>query len=201
MKNLFLKPVSAALGSDTTNQPPRKVMIVLDALDECEREEDIRLIIRLLSRDHTSESFSKIRLFVTSRPELPIRLGFAAVSGTYKDLILHDIPTDVIKKDIATFLQDEFTQIKNDYNLISPQRPIGSDWPDASVIATLADMASSLFIFAATTCRFVAETRIGNPVRQLKKVLQHSTKSQESKFDFTYLPVLDQMVSGLSRVE
>ena len=200
-ETLFLKPVSAALAKDTTNQPPRKVMIVIDALDECERDEDIRLIIRLLSRDHTSESVSKFRLFVTSRPDLPMRLGFAAVSGTYKDLILQNIPTDVIKKDIAAFLQDEFTQIKTDYNSISPHRPLDSDWPDVSVIAALADMSSPLFIFAATTCRFVAETRIGNPARQLEKVLQQSTKSQESKLDFTYLPVLDQMVTGLSRTE
>lgn len=48
---------------------------MIDALDECERDDDIRLIIYLLSRAKTLSSV-RVRVFVTSRPNLPIRPGF-----------------------------------------------------------------------------------------------------------------------------
>lgn len=50
-------------------------MLVIDALDECERDDDIRLIIYLLSQAKTLSSV-RIRAFVTSRPDLPVCLGF-----------------------------------------------------------------------------------------------------------------------------
>ncbi|KAH7265754.1 hypothetical protein B0J15DRAFT_534068 [Fusarium solani] len=54
---------------------PSSVVIVIDALDECERDADIRLLINVLS--------PRLRVFLTSRPELPICLGFSEVHGTY----------------------------------------------------------------------------------------------------------------------
>lgn len=59
-------------------------------------------------------------------------------------------------------------------------------------------MATPLFIFAATICRFIADERIGTPDEQLEEVLQYQTKSQESQLDATYLPVLNRMVKGLA---
>ncbi|KAL2363855.1 hypothetical protein RJZ56_003220 [Blastomyces dermatitidis] len=51
------------------------LVIVIDALDECEREQDIKAILHHLARTKTIQSIN-LRIFVTSRPELPIRLGF-----------------------------------------------------------------------------------------------------------------------------
>ncbi|KAJ3557562.1 hypothetical protein NPX13_g9901 [Xylaria arbuscula] len=62
-------------------------------------------------------------------------------------------------------------------------------------------MAIPLFIFAATTCRFLADRRTGTPDIKLQRILEYQTKSQESKLDATYLPVLDQLVIGLSNSE
>jgi hypothetical protein len=62
-------------------------------------------------------------------------------------------------------------------------------------------MAAPLFIFAATVCRFLADRKGGNPDKKLKKVLEHQTKSQESKLDNTYLPVLEQLLVDLSSSE
>jgi hypothetical protein len=59
-------------------------------------------------------------------------------------------------------------------------------------------MSVPLFIFAATICRFLADRKCGNPDTQLKKVLDYQTRSQESKLDATYLPVLNQQLVGLS---
>ena len=62
-------------------------------------------------------------------------------------------------------------------------------------------MAIPLFIFAATTCRFLADYNSGDPGSKLQDVLTQGTKAQESKFDGTYLPVLNQMLARLSQRE
>ena len=61
-----------------TRQASPKILgliIVIDALDECEREEDIQVILQLLTQTRGLGPVL-LRIFVTSRPELPIRLGF-----------------------------------------------------------------------------------------------------------------------------
>jgi len=62
-------------------------------------------------------------------------------------------------------------------------------------------MAIPLFIFAATVCRFIKDRKCGPPEEQLAKVLQYQTRSQESKLDATYLPVLNQLLVGLTASE
>jgi hypothetical protein len=62
-------------------------------------------------------------------------------------------------------------------------------------------MAIPLFIFAATVCRFVRDQRCGDPEEQLAKILKDRTRSQGSKLDATYLPVLSQLLVGLSASE
>jgi hypothetical protein len=59
-------------------------------------------------------------------------------------------------------------------------------------------MAIPLFIFAATVCRFLADHKAGLPNEKLQTVLKNKSRSREYKLDQTYLPVLDQMVAGLS---
>jgi hypothetical protein len=70
------------------------MVIVINALDECESEEnkdDIRAVLQLLPRVQTLRSI-RLRFFLTSRPELPIRLGFKDITGNHQDLDLHEIP-------------------------------------------------------------------------------------------------------------
>lgn len=49
--------------------------IVIDALDECEHDNDIKLVIYLFSQMGVLP-FARFRIFITSRPDLPVRLGF-----------------------------------------------------------------------------------------------------------------------------
>ncbi|RYP64171.1 hypothetical protein DL770_009236 [Monosporascus sp. CRB-9-2] len=135
------------------------LIIVVDALDECERDEDVRLIIDLFSRANALR-FPRLRVFVTSRPELPIRLGFSAVKGTYQDLVLHELPEPVIEHDLSAYFKYELAKIKDDYNHSVPQdRQLPAIWPEQSEIHILVKMAVPLFIFAATTCRFLADRK------------------------------------------
>ena len=96
---------------------------MIDVLDECEREEDIRAILRLLEQTKDIKPAS-LRIFVTSRPELPIRLGFKQMSdGTYRDLILHKVARKTIERDITLFLDDELVKIRE-------QRSPDTSWPE-----------------------------------------------------------------------
>ncbi len=75
---------------------------MIDALDECDRE-DIREILRLLAQAREIRPIS-LRSFATSRPEFPIRLGFKQMpDGTYQDLILYEVVTETIARDIRSY--------------------------------------------------------------------------------------------------
>uniref|UniRef100_A0A8H7NM14 Mitochondrial division protein 1 n=1 Tax=Bionectria ochroleuca TaxID=29856 RepID=A0A8H7NM14_BIOOC len=193
---LIIQPFSKL--PDRNGEP---IVLVVDALDECENDDDIRTMIEIFS---TAKEMQNLRLktFFTSRPELPIRLGFHAIKGRYQDLILHDIPLSIIEHDLQVFLQYKTSDIRDDYNATVPKdRQLTQDWPGELKITSLVHMAVPLFIFAATTCRFLADRKCGSPSNQLETVLQYQTKSQESKLDATYLPVLEHQLFGLSNRE
>ena len=161
------------------------LIIVIDALDECERKEDIQVILRLLARTKNLSPVP-LRIFVTSRPDLPIRLGFKQISnGTYQDLILHNIPKETIEHDIAIFLEHEL-------RVLSEERRLPSDWPSKEQIQALVEMAIPLFIFASTACRYIGDQR-DNPQKRLEIFLQYQTANQASRLDKTYLPVLNHL--------
>ncbi|KAL7952087.1 WD40-repeat-containing domain protein [Trichoderma barbatum] len=176
------------------------IMVVADALDECDAIEHVRLVIHLLSQ---AKHFKSVRLkfFVTSRPELAIRLGFEDISGQYEDLILHRIPKVIIEHDIALFLKHELSVIRQDYNKsVSSSRQLPLSWPGKENFQKLVSMSVPLFIFAATACRFVQDRRIGGPKEQLAKILEHQT-GHTSSLNATYLPIVDGLFSGLSDSE
>ncbi|KAH6883823.1 hypothetical protein B0T10DRAFT_445692, partial [Thelonectria olida] len=188
---LILKPLSSI---PQTSRNASSLVIVVDALDECEQDADVRLLINLFSSAQSKLHW--LRIFVTSRPELPIRLGFSAIKGTYQDLILHMIPAPIIEHDIWTFLYLELGRIRDDFNMsAAEERRLPSDWPGEFILQRLVRTASPLFIFAATTCRFIDDRRCGDPETQLEEVLDQATHG--SKLDMTYLPVLKQQLAGV----
>ncbi|KAL9564102.1 hypothetical protein ACKAV7_011752 [Fusarium commune] len=96
---LIREPLSKTVETAAT---PTSLVIVIDALDECERDADIRLLINVLSQ--TKLPRPRVRFFLTSRPELPIRLRFGEVKGAYQDLIVHEMSAQIVKHDISAFL-------------------------------------------------------------------------------------------------
>lgn len=160
-------------------------MIVVDALDECEHENEIQTILRLSTR---VQEFKHpcLQFFITSRPELPIRLGFQIIG--HHDLILHEVPEHIIEHDISMFLESKLNAIKHEQSL-------PPDWPGDTSYQTLVTMSVPLFIFAATICRLLADHNL-DPGQCLTEILKYP--NQESKLGRTYLPVLDRLVSRYS---
>ncbi|CAG1992151.1 unnamed protein product [Fusarium graminearum] len=174
----------------------RFVTIVIDALDECESEPDIRLIVSLFSTTKTILC-PRPRVLITSRPDLPVRLGFRDVKGFYQDLILHDISAAIIKQDISTFFYHKMKLIRDDWNAsVEAKRKLPQDWPGSECIRSLTNKAVPLFIFAATACRFISERQLGSPEKQLHRFLEYQIEGTAAHLDFTYRPVLAQLFSS-----
>ncbi|KAF7712143.1 Uncharacterized protein PECH_004203, partial [Penicillium ucsense] len=181
-EKLLLQPL---LALDQLGREPQTAVIVVDALDECEHDQDVRNIIRLLSLLQKAKSV-RLRIFLTSRPELPISLGFSEIAGDgYQDLALHEIPEEVTEHDIHLFLQDRFAKIKHDRN-------ISHDWPGDDVIQKLVTMSVPLFISAATVCRYIENAK-WEPKLRLAELLTDQAK-YVSKMDKTYMPILTRLL-------
>ena len=183
LKDQFEKLIFLPL-SEVANLPTLVLLIVIDALDECERDSDIRAILRLLSRTRDLKPVS-LRVLVTSRPELHIRLGFKQMpDGTYEDLILQEVARQTIQHDIRAYFEHTLGEIQQ-------QRSLPLNWPSQDQIDALVKQAIPLFIFAATACRYIGDRR-DNPKKRLEIILRHQ-KVKASKFDATYLPILNQL--------
>ncbi|KAJ5991396.1 WD40 repeat-like protein [Penicillium canescens] len=181
-EKLLLRPL---LGFDQRDQLPENTVIVIDALDECEHDQDVQNIIRLLPRLQEVKSLC-LRVFLTSRPELPISLGFSEIgNGVYQDLALHEIPEEVTEHDIELFLRHRFTKIQHD-------RKVPQDWPGDDIIQELARVSVPLFISAATVCRYIENPK-WEPKFRLAELLNNQAK-YVSKMDKTYLPILTRLL-------
>lgn len=178
---LLLEPL---LSLDQNELTP--IVIVIDALDECGNPVDIRTILQILPDVQKCKS-RHIRIFVTSRPELPLRAVFER-SNNHRSLVLHELSRTVVGEDIRVFLKDEFSRIR-------ASRQVSGEWPGDDVLETLARRAVPLFISASTICRFV-DHPVLLPEDRLLTLLEDPAANSGSQMDKTYLPVLKQLFSG-----
>ncbi|KAJ5493959.1 hypothetical protein N7463_010046 [Penicillium fimorum] len=165
-------------------------VIVIDALDECDLD-DIGVVLRLLPQIQKSTSVH-LRFLLTSRPELPIRLGFNEITDDHQDLVLHEIAKPVIDHDISLYLEDQLLRLKQKHSL-------PADWPGNAATRELVDRAVPLFIAAVTLCRFIGDTK-WNPQKRLEAILKDQS-TYASKMDRTYIPVLKQLLTGQDETE
>ena len=87
-------------------------ILVVDALDECEGENDSRAILQLFTEARSLAGI-QLRVLVTSRPETPIRLGFKTMPAmVHYDLALHDVCRTTIIHDLSIFFKDELGKIR-----------------------------------------------------------------------------------------
>ena len=196
IKEQFEKLVLQPLTEATPNPPnPKKTLVVVvDALDECDPEEDATTIIGFLPRTKQLSSVL-LKFFVTSRPEFPIVLEFDKIRGSYRDLALHKVDEHTIEHDISMFFESELAKIRNDYNRLAPKNwKLSADWPGRTKLQTLVKRAVPLFIFAKTVCRFIADRGLGDPDEQLNKILEYQAIGQDFQLHATYLPVLNRML-------
>jgi hypothetical protein len=157
------------------------LLLVIDALDECEDERDIQVILQLLTAADKLTTI-QLRVLVTSRPETPIRLGFRKMAGIlHQDLVLNDVPREIIDHDIAIYFRKELAAIE-----LSERN-----------IKRLVEKAGGLFIWAATACRFIKTgKRIVGARVSLILNSGKGIRNPEEELDQIYTKILSDSMSG-----
>ncbi|RYO89737.1 hypothetical protein DL764_008540 [Monosporascus ibericus] len=183
--HLVLRPLSKQDGNGCHSS----YVLIVDALDECDDDNSIRIILQLLAEARTLKTVG-LRVFLTSRPEISIRYGFCQIPDVeHQDFILHHISPSVVDHDIYIFL---------DYNLglIRQERRLDAGWPGKEVVTRLAQNASGLFIWAATACRFIHEGK-RFAVKRLDMTIcgnRNAATGPEKRLDEIYITVLQNSI-------
>ncbi|KAG4436380.1 hypothetical protein IFR05_008136 [Cadophora sp. M221] len=175
---LILSPLSKVISRTTAT-----ILLVIDALDECDSERDIRVLLRLLTQTSSLENI-RLRIFITSRPEIAIRCGFSQIPEAERQVfVLHEIQPTIVNRDLTLFFQNRF-------ELIREERGLPVDWPAPRTIKRLVEISCGLFIWASTACRFVRE---GKLVKRRVEMLINDHRSgagPEKQLDQIYITVL-----------
>jgi hypothetical protein len=170
-------------------EPSRPVILVLDALDECEADalgrEGGQLLALLAQAVDASASF--VKLLVTSRLEPTIRKMFDEIQSSSEleseVLRLHDIDRTIVRNDIRQYLVHSFRSLAVIFK--------ANDWPNQDQLELLLDNADVLFIYAATVIRYIGH-RLHDPRKRLEQVLARA--GGPSKSAYRHLDVLYQGV-------
>ncbi|KXN91226.1 hypothetical protein AN958_01910 [Leucoagaricus sp. SymC.cos] len=162
-----------------------EVLVAIDGLDECGGDPNPDNPIQSLHGRRTSEEYhceilhlindfvrdnptAPLIWIIASRPEAHIQAVFskADVKNSYME---EDIPADSEEacRDVEAFLNASFTEIRNAF----PPPIIEGRWPSNCDFLQIANAARGLFVFAQVVIRFIADTRVGNPIGQLRYVL------------------------------
>lgn len=175
---LFTKPLQRA---ESTSRP---IVIVIDGLDECNREQGKELVDVLIKA--TRAVSVPIRLFITSRPEHHLITAFRAVEVPARTIV------DTSRDDVETFLRKELAEIPQKLGLLD----LPTDWISEEDIAILLDRANGLFVYGSTAIRFIGDPVALNPRKRLKILLvdddaQSSAYQPYGPLDRLYQRILD----------
>ncbi|KAF3085268.1 hypothetical protein TWF569_008420 [Orbilia oligospora] len=192
-EKFLLEPLSKVTCNPT-------VVIVIDALDECENEREIPLILGPLARLGELKDID-IRVFITSRPDHAPSTGFEELSHQkiqYHDLALHDVALETVRHDIRIFLTHEFARIRD--RCSKKSNKITDDWPGSPVIEQLVHISEPWFISAATICRFIDDNneRHFSPTQRLNTILTSGCKV--SGVYRIYITIFEQILCDLDEL-
>jgi hypothetical protein len=166
------------------------IVVVVDALDECVGETDIKILLRLLTQAGSLPK-THLRIFLTSRPDVPVQHGFKQSSPSgYSQYVLHNIESHIVEHDIKLFLEHEFRQMSGNFDFA-----IG--WPGDETKSALLQQACGLFIWVATACRFISEGTSTLARARLEEISSHDGKSSEpaDRLDEIYITVLHSAIN------
>ncbi|KIL57160.1 hypothetical protein M378DRAFT_172066 [Amanita muscaria Koide BX008] len=155
----------------TRSQP---ILIVVDALDECDEEDGISVLtgLRQLVRDLPS-----FKVMLTTRPQ-PYLDHFLRSQDGLRIFHLQNIEDKIVDGDIRLYLQHclSLEEVQRRY----PRR----QWCAGDEgIDSLVNAAGRLFIIASTAVRYIFDKSASNPAAQMQKLL--------SAFPQAYTPFKD----------
>ncbi|KAB5588508.1 Vegetative incompatibility protein HET-E-1 [Ceratobasidium theobromae] len=139
---------------------PENLVVVIDALDECDDRRAVRLVLDLVFRHAPN---LPLKFFVTSRPEPEIYSKMIAQIPTSRTILhLHEIEKSLVQADIELYLKEELSAVT----------------VTEAEIVELATRSGNLFIYAATLVRYIQPSDGSvNPQRRLKSALAIKSES------------------------
>ena len=159
--HLVLRPFSELKGAFACSP----YLVVVDGLDECEGEREVRIILQLLAKVREVQAV-RLRILVTSRLEALIEHSFHGIPEAERcDFVLHNIKEGLVNRDISIFLKHQLEAIGQEWTC-------GAAWPGELAIRRLVQKSSGSFIWAATACRFISA---GVAQNRLTEVLEGTT--------------------------
>lgn len=143
-KRLVSDPVQSA--SSMVNRSYK--VVVIDAVDECASLQVVASFIKLVLQSASELPF---KVFISSREELEISNAFRATAGTHHpiNLFLHNVEKDVVQEDIRRYLEASLSSIRDDHGTTDL-------WPSQSELTDLVVRCGTLFIYAATSVRYIS---------------------------------------------
>lgn len=190
-KKLVIEPLSLMRDASF----PHPLLIVIDALDECDDgasygETTFSALVQCL-RDVTTIETVEVRVFVSSRPNGAIKLGFERIlNQAFQGLILHNIEQSIVDEDLTMLYKTKLEEA-----VIELNQP-GLRCSDEA-IKHLVEKSHGLFIHAATICRFI---RDGGPIAhcRLSGLLAAGNKpvKPEMELDQLYITVLESSLTA-----
>jgi hypothetical protein len=140
--NFVVRPLTAA--HRDTREVVAVPVIVLDALDECS---DQSLVVELLSVILKHSASLPVKFCITSRPEVRLKESFNN-SWAHSNFILHEVEKEIVKADIELYIKA---------CLLDGNKHNGHNWPLQAEFDSLVNRSGTLFIYAATACKYIAQ--------------------------------------------
>ncbi|KAF8594417.1 hypothetical protein BDV93DRAFT_166894, partial [Ceratobasidium sp. AG-I] len=153
---------------------PLDLVVVIDALDECDNKGGVCQILEVLLSHSTQ---LPLKFFATSRPEPRIldQMKDGPNRNVPARLYLHDIERSIVSEDIRTYLKLKVKGLSDDN------------------LEALVQQSGVLFIYAATVTLYISGGSIARSAARLKLVLTGSitsTQSSEDRMNILYGNIL-----------
>ncbi|KAI1073289.1 hypothetical protein LB507_010816 [Fusarium sp. FIESC RH6] len=176
-----------------------RLIIIIDSIDECEKSSEAEQLLRLLPKLGVFHPLD-VRLLVVSRPEKYISQIFDDPKFGVKKLTLEKTAPQVNCSD-----PDDITKfLKHEVASITKRRQFARDWIKSEELAQLIERADGLFIYAATTCRFLDITD-DDEIQGLRlgKLIEGTAEygTPEARLDEIYRKVLVFPTRNMSKSE
>lgn len=141
--SLILKPLSGLTSRE-------KLVIIIDGLDECQKENEESEILRLISTAVNSPHPLPVRWLICSRPEPHLRRDVLSLFETRCEWKEVSLDSEESHRDIEFFIREGLKKIAKKKSI-----PETDDWPTNDNVTKIVRNASGLFIYASTIVKYV----------------------------------------------
>ncbi|KAF8746895.1 WD40 repeat-like protein, partial [Rhizoctonia solani] len=158
---------------------PEHLVVVVDALDECDDHSAAVVVLDMLFRHATDVP---LKFLITSRPEPEIYSKMSLNAQLREVIHLHEIEKSLVQEDIALYLKTELKSMSL----------------SSTDIEQLVVRSGTLFIYAATLVRYILPGKqTTNPHKRLRSVLSMTPEStkKHAQIDALYTAVLQSALS------